>query len=57
MEMYTVREAAQRLGLSQSQVKYLLSKGEIKGRKLGNQWIVLSLHYRRKRKPKSKKGD
>jgi len=49
------REAAQKLGLSQNQVRYLLAKGEIEGKKLSRDWVVLSLDYERKRKPKTKK--
>jgi excisionase family DNA binding protein len=56
MAVYSVREAAERLGLSQNQVRYLLAKGEIQGKKLGHDWAVLSLDYKRKRKPKTKKG-
>jgi excisionase family DNA binding protein len=52
--MYSVKEAAQRLGLDTSQVRRLLAKGEIKGVKLGRDWIVLDLSYKRKRKPKKK---
>lgn len=55
MEIYTVKEAAQSLGLSQSQVKFLLSKGEIEGKKFGKMWMVTSLEYKRKRKPKGGK--
>ena len=54
--MYSVKEAAQRLGLDTSQVRRLLAKGEIKGVKLARDWIVLDLSYKRKRKPKTKKG-
>ncbi len=43
MVVYSVREAAERLGLSQNQVRYLLAKGEIQGKKLGHDWAVLSL--------------
>ena len=50
--MYSVKEAAQEIGLDPSQVRRLLAKGEIKGKKLGHDWIVLSLDYKRKRKPK-----
>ncbi len=50
--MYSVKEAAQRIGLDPSQVRRLLVKGEIKGKKLGHDWVVLSLDYKRKRKPK-----
>ncbi len=55
--MYSTEEAAERLGLSQNQVRYLLAKGEIKGKKLARDWVVLSLDYQRKRKPKTKKGE
>ena len=50
--MYSTKEAAQKLGLDESQVRRLLVKGEIKGKKWGRDWIVLDLSYERKRKPK-----
>lgn len=55
--MYSVKEAAQKLGLDTSQVRRLLAKGEIKGVKLARDWVVLSLDYKKKkfgvgRKPK-----
>jgi len=50
--MYSVKEAAQKLSLDPSQVRRLLAKGEIKGKKLGRDWVVLELNYKRKRKPK-----
>ena len=53
--MYSVKEAAQKLGLDTSQVRRLLAKGEIKGVKLARDWIVLELTYKRKRKPKTKR--
>jgi len=52
--MYSVKEAAQRLGLDTSQVRRLLAQGEIKGVKLARDWVVLDLSYKRKRKPKKK---
>ena len=52
--MYSVKEAAQKLGLDTSQVRRLLAKGEIKGVKLARDWVVLDLSYKRKRKPKKK---
>jgi len=55
--MYSVKEAAQKLGLGTSQVRRLLAKGKIKGKKLGRDWVVLSLDYKRKRKPKRTKRD
>jgi excisionase family DNA binding protein len=54
-EIYSVNEAARILGLDTSQIRRLLAKGEIKGKKLGRDWVVLELNYQRKRKPKEKK--
>lgn len=53
--MYSVKEAAQKLGLDTSQVRRLLAQGEIKGVKLARDWVVLDLSYKRRRKPKTKK--
>jgi hypothetical protein len=50
--IYSVAEASQKLGISEQHVRYLLAKGDIKGKKLGHDWVVLSLDYKRKRKPK-----
>ena len=55
IDMYSVKEAAQKLGLDTSQVRRLLAKGEIKGVKLARDWIVLELTYKRRRKLKAKK--
>ena len=55
MCMYSVKEAAQKLGLDTSQVRRLLAKGEIKGVKLARDWVVLELSYKRKRRPKTKR--
>jgi excisionase family DNA binding protein len=52
--MYSVKEAAQKLGLDASQVRRLLAKDEIKGVKLARDWIVLDLSYKRKRNPKKR---
>ncbi len=58
--MYSVKQAAEKLGLDTSQVRRLLAKGEIEGKKLGRDWVVLSLDYKKKkfgvgRKPKGEK--
>ena len=53
--MYSVKEAAQKLGLDTSQVRRLLARGEIKGVKLARDWLVLELTYKRRRKPKTKR--
>ena len=52
--MYSVKEAASKIGISERQLRYLLEKGGIEGKKLGHDWVVLSLDYKRKRKPKTK---
>jgi excisionase family DNA binding protein len=54
--MYSVKEAASKLGISDSHCRRLLEKGEIHGKKLGHDWVVLSLDYKRKRKPKRRAG-
>jgi excisionase family DNA binding protein len=54
--VYSVSEAAEKLGLDTSQIRRLLAKRQIKGKKLGRDWVVLELSYKRKRKPKTKKG-
>jgi len=58
--IYSVSEAAQKLGLDPSQVRRLLKDGKIEGTKLGHDWVVLSLNYKKKkfgvgRKPKRSK--
>lgn len=54
-DIYSVSEAAERLGLDTSQVRRLLRSGDINGKKLGHDWVVLSLDYKRRRKPKGGK--
>jgi len=54
--MYSVKEAAASIGLSERQLRLLLRQGKVEGKKLGHDWVVLSLDYRRKRKPKTRKG-
>jgi len=55
MKQYTVNEAAKELGLDPSRVRRLLRDDRIKGHKWGRDWVVLSLNYKRKRKPKRSK--
>jgi excisionase family DNA binding protein len=43
--MYTVKEASEKLGLSPGRIRRLLRKDELKGEKLGRDWVVLSLEY------------
>lgn len=53
--MYSTKEAALKLGLSSDHVRLLVRTGRIKGKKLGHDWVVLSLEYKRKREPKRSK--
>ncbi len=50
--MYSVKEAALKMGISERHLRLLLEKEVIKGKKLGHDWVVLELDYKRKRKPK-----
>jgi excisionase family DNA binding protein len=52
--IYSVKEAADKLGISDRRVRVLLEDKRIAGKKLGHDWVVLSLDYKRKRKPKRK---
>ncbi|MFC1905369.1 type IV toxin-antitoxin system AbiEi family antitoxin domain-containing protein [Chloroflexota bacterium] len=54
-KIFSVSEAAQEIGLDPSQIRRLLAKGKIEGKKLGHDWVVLSLDYKRKRSPKRRK--
>jgi excisionase family DNA binding protein len=56
MPMYSTREAGEKLGLSQDHVRLLARKGVIEAKRVGRDWIVLSLDYKRKRRPKAKRG-
>ena len=53
--MYSTKEAAERLGLSQEHVRLLARKGVIEAKRLGHDWVILNLNYERKRKPKGGK--
>jgi excisionase family DNA binding protein len=55
-EILSTKEAAVRLGISVDHVRKLLESGELKGKKLGRDWVVLSVDYKRKRRPKGYKG-
>jgi hypothetical protein len=55
--MYSVKETAEKLGISERHLRLLLKTGEVEGKKLGRDWVVLSLDYKRKRKPKKIKGE
>jgi len=48
MEIYSTRQAAEILGVSQKMITYLLRRGQLKGRKLGHEWMVLDINYDRR---------
>ena len=50
--IYSTKEAAARLKLSPAHIVRLLESGQIPGKKLGHDWVVFSLEYKRKRKAK-----
>ena len=50
--IYSVKEAARRMKISESHCRRLLEAEKIKGKKLGHDWVVLELEYKRKRRPK-----
>jgi len=43
------------MGISPDHLRRLLEKGEVKGKKVGRDWIVLKLDYQRKRNAKKPK--
>ena len=49
VDIYSVNEAAEKLDLDPSQVRRLLKDKIIKGKKLGHDWVVLSLNYKKKK--------
>jgi excisionase family DNA binding protein len=53
--MHSVKEASVKLGISERRLRQLLAEGRIEGKKLGRDWVVLSLDYKKRRKPKRKK--
>ena len=55
--MWSVKEAADKLGLSERHLRLLLERGEVKGKKLSGTWVVLRLDYTRKRKRKGGESD
>jgi len=62
--LLSTKEAGKILGLSQDHVRRLLEdvkKGSknsgIRGKKIGNSWVITELNYQRKRKPKHSKRE
>ena len=46
--MYSVKEAAQQMRISEQRVRVLLAEGRIEGKKIGDTWVVLKMGYTRK---------
>jgi len=53
--MYSTKEAAEILGLSQSHMRLLARTGKIEAKCIGRDWVILNLDYQRKRRPKEKR--
>ena len=51
-QIYSTKAVVDRLGLSQVQVRLLARTGVPKTKKVGRDWVVLELDYRRKSKSK-----
>jgi len=47
--MWSTKEAAKKLKISEQRVRKLLAEGRIKGQKVGDTWVVLELAYTKKR--------
>ena len=48
--MWSVTQAAYKMGISGQRMRKLLSEGRIKGTKIGGTWVVLELSYTRKKR-------
>jgi len=47
--MWSVKQAAELMVISEQRVRKLLQEGRIKGKRLNGTWVVLRLGYQRKR--------
>jgi len=54
---YYTSETTKIMGISPVHLRYLSGKGEVEGKKLGHDWVVLSLDYKRRRKPKTSRKE
>ena len=48
-DIWSVKEAANKLGISERRLRKLLAEGRIKGKKLDGTWVVFKLSYTKKR--------
>ena len=49
VKIWSVKQAAKELGISERRVRKLLAESRIKGKKLDGTWVVLKLYYAKKR--------
>lgn len=49
MKMWSTKEAAKELGISERRVRKLLAEGRIEGKKVSGSWVVLDPSYTKKR--------
>jgi excisionase family DNA binding protein len=49
MKIWSTKEAAKELGISERRVRKLLEEGRIRGKKLNGTWVVFELSYTKKR--------
>jgi excisionase family DNA binding protein len=54
--MWSVKQAAELMGISEQRLRRLLKEGRIKGKKLNGTWVVLELGYKHKRGYNPSKG-
>jgi len=49
IKMWSVKEAAKQLNISEQRVRKLLAEDRIKGKKISDTWVVFEPSYTRKR--------
>jgi len=50
--LYSTKEAASKLKLTPSHIRRLLESGQLPGKRIGRDWVVFSLDYKRRRRPR-----
>ena len=54
VKIWSVKDAAKKLGISERRVTKLLTEGRIKGKKLNHTWVVFELSYTPKKRGRKK---
>jgi len=52
MKLYSMKEAAQELGISRAYMYYLKDMGRVKAEKIGAQWVITEAEIKRYREAK-----